>query len=152
MQLTAEHDQLRRTVARFVAEDVNPYVKDWEAAEQFPSHKVFKKMGDLGLLGVKYPEEDGGLGLDFSYSMIVAEELEVAWEDVIVEQAALNTNWYKRQVAGGSQSIRKEWESLRMAGATAKQMLLMAAAQQWEVSLRLALLVKVRSRMPMVKN
>ncbi len=75
MQLTAEHDQLRRTVARFVDEDINPYVKEWEAAEQFPSHQVFKKMGDLGLLGVKYPEEDGGLGLDFSYSMIVAEEL-----------------------------------------------------------------------------
>lgn len=75
MQLTAEHDQLRRTVARFVDEDVNPYVPEWEKAEQFPSHDIFKKMGDLGLLGVKYPEEDGGLGLDFSYSMVVAEEL-----------------------------------------------------------------------------
>ncbi len=75
MQLTAEHDQLRRTVARFVDEDINPNVAEWEKAEQFPSHQVFKKMGDLGLLGVKYPEEDGGLGLDFSYSMVVAEEL-----------------------------------------------------------------------------
>lgn len=75
MQLTAEHDQLRRTVARFVDEDVNPHVAEWEKAEQFPSHDIFKKMGDLGLLGVKYPEEDGGLGLDFSYSMVVAEEL-----------------------------------------------------------------------------
>lgn len=75
MQLTPEHDQLRRTVSRFVDEDINPYVAEWEKAEQFPSHDVFKKMGDLGLLGVKYPEEDGGLGLDFSYSMVVAEEL-----------------------------------------------------------------------------
>ena len=75
MQLTEEHDQLRRTVARFVDEDINPYVAEWEKAEQFPSHKVFKRMGDLGLLGVKYPEEDGGLNLDFSYSMVVAEEL-----------------------------------------------------------------------------
>ena len=75
MQLTAEHDQIRRTVARFVDEDINPNVAAWEKAEQFPSHEVFKKMGDLGLLGVKYPEEDGGLGLDFSYSMVVAEEL-----------------------------------------------------------------------------
>jgi len=75
MQLTAEHDQLRRTVARFVDEDINPHVAEWEKAEQFPSHQVFKKMGDLGLLGVKYPEEDGGLGLDFSYAMVVAEEL-----------------------------------------------------------------------------
>ena len=66
MQLTAEHDQLRRTVARFVDEDINPHVAEWEKAEQFPSHQVFKKMGDLGLLGVKYPEEDGAnLLIDF---------------------------------------------------------------------------------------
>ena len=75
MQFTEEHAQLRRTVARFVDEEINPNVREWEAAEQFPSHEVFKKMGDLGLLGVKYSEEDGGLGLDFSYSMVVAEEL-----------------------------------------------------------------------------
>lgn len=75
MQFTDEHRQLRDTVARFVAEEINPHVKAWEAAEQFPSHEVFGKMGDLGLLGVKYPEEDGGLGLDFSYAMVVAEEL-----------------------------------------------------------------------------
>lgn len=75
MQFTDEHRQLRDTVARFVTNEINPHVKEWEAAEQFPSHEVFKKMGDLGLLGVKYAEEDGGLGLDFSYSMVVAEEL-----------------------------------------------------------------------------
>ena len=75
MQFTDEHRQLRDTVAKFVATEINPNVKEWEAAEQFPSHDVFKKMGDLGLLGVKYPEEDGGLGLDFSYSMVMAEEL-----------------------------------------------------------------------------
>ena len=54
MQLTAEHDQLRRTVARFVDEDINPHVAAWEKAEQFPSHDLFKKMGDLGLLGVAF--------------------------------------------------------------------------------------------------
>ncbi len=75
MQFTDEHRQLRDTVARFVRDEINPHVKEWEDAEQFPSHEVFKKMGDLGLLGVKYAEEDGGLGLDFSYSMVVAEEL-----------------------------------------------------------------------------
>jgi citronellyl-CoA dehydrogenase len=75
MQFTDEHRQLRDTVAKFVATEINPHVKEWEAAEQFPSHEVFKKMGNLGLLGIKYPEEDGGLGLDFSYSMVMAEEL-----------------------------------------------------------------------------
>lgn len=65
--------------------------------------------------------------------MIVAEELDVAWKDVIVEQAPLNTAIFTRQLAGGSQSIRQGWEGLRMAGATARYMLKEAAAQAWSV-------------------
>ncbi len=75
MQFTAEHENLRRTVARFVESEINPHVDAWEAAEEFPSHELFKKLGDLGLLGIKYDTEHGGLGLDFSYSMVMAEEL-----------------------------------------------------------------------------
>ncbi len=75
MQFTPEHESLRRTVAKFVETEINPYADEWEKAEQFPSHEVFKKLGDLGLLGIKYDPEYGGLGLDFSYSMVMAEEL-----------------------------------------------------------------------------
>ena len=75
MLFTAEHKQLRQTVAKFVQSEINPHVDEWEAAEEFPSHEVFKKLGNLGLLGIKYDPEYGGLGLDFSYSMIMAEEL-----------------------------------------------------------------------------
>ncbi|MCE9569568.1 MAG: acyl-CoA dehydrogenase family protein [Rhodocyclales bacterium] len=75
MQFTAEHRQLADTVARFVREELNPHVAAWEAAEQFPSHEVFKKLGNLGLLGLKYPAEYGGQELDFSYSMVMAEAL-----------------------------------------------------------------------------
>lgn len=75
MHFTPEHEDLRRTVARFIQTEINPYVDEWEAAEQFPSHELFKKMGDLGLLGIKYDPAYGGLGLDFSYSMVLAEEL-----------------------------------------------------------------------------
>lgn len=78
MQFTSEHEQLRRTVAKFVETELNPHIDEWEAAEQFPSHVVFKKLGDLGLLGIKYDPEHGGLGLDFSYSMVMAEELGAA--------------------------------------------------------------------------
>ncbi len=74
MLFTPEHEELRRTVAKFVETEINPHVDDWEAAEQFPSHEIFKKLGDLGLLGIKYDTEYGGLGLDFSYSMVMAEE------------------------------------------------------------------------------
>ncbi|APH74745.1 acyl-CoA dehydrogenase family protein [Aquibium oceanicum] len=75
MQFTSEHQDLRRTVAKFVETELDPYVDEWEAAEEFPSHEVFKKLGDLGLLGIKYDPDYGGLGLDFSYSMVMAEEL-----------------------------------------------------------------------------
>jgi citronellyl-CoA dehydrogenase len=75
MQFTEQHEQLRKTVAKFVEQEVNPYVDAWEKAETFPAHELFAKLGKLGLLGVKYPEAYGGLGLDFSYAVVVAEEL-----------------------------------------------------------------------------
>jgi citronellyl-CoA dehydrogenase len=77
MKFTPEHIQLADTVRRFCEAEINPFVKEWEEAEIFPAHEVFKKMGSLGLLGVKYDPTYGGMGLDFSYSMVVAEELGV---------------------------------------------------------------------------
>jgi citronellyl-CoA dehydrogenase len=75
MQFTHEHEMFRGMVRRFVEEEINPYVDEWEQAGIFPGHALFKKMGDLGLLGLTYPEEYGGLGLDFSYTVVFCEEL-----------------------------------------------------------------------------
>jgi citronellyl-CoA dehydrogenase len=75
MKFTPEHEQIADTVRKFVAKEINPFVAEWEAAGIFPAHALFKKMGDLGLLGIKYPVEYGGMGLDFSYSMVMAEAL-----------------------------------------------------------------------------
>jgi citronellyl-CoA dehydrogenase len=75
MKFTPEHRQLEDTVIKFCDKEINPFVAEWEEAEQFPSHELFKKLGNLGLLGLKYPEEFGGAGLDFSYSMVMAEAL-----------------------------------------------------------------------------
>ncbi len=75
MNFTDQHHQLSDTVVKFCQREINPFVAEWEAAEQFPSHALFKKLGQLGLLGVKYDEKYGGLGLDFSYSMVMAEAL-----------------------------------------------------------------------------
>ncbi|ODV10160.1 MAG: acyl-CoA dehydrogenase [Rubrivivax sp. SCN 70-15] len=75
MKFTTEHRQIEDTVIRFCDREINPHVAEWEAAEEFPSHALFKKLGDLGLMGLKYPEEYGGAGLDFSYSMVMAEAL-----------------------------------------------------------------------------
>lgn len=94
----------------------------------------FLKVGDNGMVTIMSPNPEIGQNVKTSMPMIVAEELDVAWKDVIVEQAPLNTDIFTRQLAGGSQSIRQGWESLRMAGATAKHMLKEAAAQAWGVS------------------
>jgi citronellyl-CoA dehydrogenase len=75
MKLSAEHEQIADTVIKFCQKEINPHVPEWERAEQFPAHEVFKKLGDLGLLGIKYPTEYGGMALDFSYSMVMAEAL-----------------------------------------------------------------------------
>lgn len=75
MQFTQEHEEMRRTMRNFVENELNPHVEEWEAAGAFPTHEIFKKMGNLGLLGISKPEEYGGLGLDYSYNLAVAEEL-----------------------------------------------------------------------------
>ena len=93
----------------------------------------FLKIGDNSIVTIMSPNPEIGQNVKTAMPMIVAEELDVDWKDVIVEQAGLDTENFTRQVAGGSQSIRQGWKSLRMAGATARRMLLEAAAQQWEV-------------------
>ncbi|MFZ2825856.1 acyl-CoA dehydrogenase family protein [Hydrogenophaga sp.] len=75
MQFTHEHREIQKTLKRFIDEQINPHVDEWEAAEIFPAHEVFKQMGNLGLLGLTKPEADGGMGLDYSYSVAMAETL-----------------------------------------------------------------------------
>ena len=75
MQFTHEHREIQKTLKRFIDDQINPHVDEWEAAEIFPAHEVFKKMGNLGLLGLCKPEEYGGQGLDYSYSLAMAEVL-----------------------------------------------------------------------------
>jgi citronellyl-CoA dehydrogenase len=75
MELTPQHDELRRSLQKFIKAEINPHVDDWEKAGIFPAHDVFKKMGNLGFLGLTKPEKWGGAGLDYSYSIVMAEEL-----------------------------------------------------------------------------
>lgn len=72
---TDEHKSMRCSLRKLIDQHINPYVDEWEEAKSFPAHKVFKKLGDAGFLGVAKPPEYGGLGLDFSFSAAVAEEL-----------------------------------------------------------------------------
>jgi citronellyl-CoA dehydrogenase len=75
MHYTHDHQELQRTLKRLIDTEINPQVDAWEEAEIFPAHEVFKKLGDLGLLGLCKPTEYGGQGLDYSFSLAMAETL-----------------------------------------------------------------------------
>ncbi|MDX2045862.1 MAG: molybdopterin cofactor-binding domain-containing protein [Chitinophagaceae bacterium] len=93
----------------------------------------FLKIAENGMVTIISPNPEGGQNVKTSMPMIVAEELDVDWKNVVIEQAPLNTELYTRQFIGGSQAIRTSWKTLRTAGATARQMLCEAAALSWGV-------------------
>jgi isoquinoline 1-oxidoreductase subunit beta len=102
------------------------------AAEWFELNGFLKIASD-GAVTIISPNPEGGQNVKTSMPMIVAEELDVDWTSVVVEQAALNTDLYSRQTIGGSQAIRSGWRVLRTAGASARHMLREAAARAWQV-------------------
>jgi len=117
MKFTPEHRQIEDTVIKFVEKEINPHVPEWEKAEQFPSHEVFKKLGNLGLLGLKYPEEYGGAGLDFSYSLVMAEALGVCACGGIPMAIGVQTDMATPALARfGSDELRKEFLVPTIAG------------------------------------
>ncbi len=107
--------------------------KALELPDQWFELNGFLKIGNNGVVTIMSPNPEIGQNVKTSMPMIVADELDVDWKNVIVEQAPLNTHIFTRQLAGGSQSIRQGWNSLRMAGATARNVLKQAAAKQWNV-------------------
>jgi len=70
-----EHNAFRQLVRKFVETEINPNIEKWESDGIFPAHDLFKKMGGLGLLGLTYPEEYGGGGVDYWYQVILMEEI-----------------------------------------------------------------------------
>ena len=75
MKFTEEHQLMRESLRQLIDTEINPYADAWEEARSFPAHEVFKKLGDAGFLGITRPPEYGGMGLDWSYAMVMAEEL-----------------------------------------------------------------------------
>ncbi len=102
------------------------------AAETAFSPNVYIKIGTDGSIVIMAPNPEIGQGVKTSLPMIVAEELCVDWKKVTVELAPLQAG-FGRQTAGGSGSVRGRFTDLRKAGATAREMLVAAAAQTWNV-------------------
>ncbi len=69
-----EHEELRQSVARFVAKEIAPHVDEWEEAREFP-RELYSRCAELGFLGLKFPEEYGGQGGDHLHDAIWVEEL-----------------------------------------------------------------------------
>ena len=107
--------------------------QDNKPAEEAFDLNAYIRINTDGTVTIFSPNPEIGQNVKTSMPLIVAEELDVAWDQVHVEQAPLNTDKYQGQIAGGSQSIRRGWDGLRMAGASARHLFLAAAAKKWDV-------------------
>ena len=117
MQLTHEHEQIRDTLTRYIDEHINPHVDAWEEAEMFPAHDVFKGLGELGLLGLTKPVEYGGMGLDYSYSMVMAETLGLVRCGAVPMAIGVQTDMCTPALARfGSDELKREFLAPAIAG------------------------------------
>ncbi|OFA00888.1 acyl-CoA dehydrogenase family protein [Duganella sp. HH101] len=112
-----EHQELQRTLKRFIESEINPHVDEWEEAGIFPAHALFRKMGELGLLGLTKPVEYGGLGLDYSYSMAMAETLGHVDCGAIPMAIGVQTDMCTPALARfGSDALRREFLAPAISG------------------------------------
>ena len=117
MQLTHEHEELKRNLKRFIDDEINPHVDEWEKAEIFPAHEVFKKLGNLGYLGLTKPEAYGGSGLDYSYSVVMAEALGHIQCGALPMAIGVQTDMCTPALARfGSDALREEFLAPAIAG------------------------------------
>ena len=117
MIYTEQHTQLQDSLRRFLDAEVNPHVEEWEAAGTFPARELFRKMGRLGFLGVTKPVEYGGAGLDYSYSIAIAEALGHARCGGVPMAIGVQTDMATPALARfGSDEVKREFLAPSIAG------------------------------------
>ncbi|MBO0332014.1 acyl-CoA dehydrogenase family protein [Sneathiella sp. CAU 1612] len=117
MQLTQEHRELSESLKKFIEAEINPHVDEWEEAEQFPAHELFKKMGNIGFLGISKPTEFGGSGLDYSYEAVASEALGYIACGGVAMAIGVQTNMSTPALARhGSDELRREFLAPAIAG------------------------------------
>jgi isoquinoline 1-oxidoreductase beta subunit len=117
----------------FGAEGEMPTVINTLPLEKSIGFNSYLSIAADGVITIYSPNPELGQNIMTSFPMIVAEELDADWTKVKVEQAALDTKSFDRQLTGGSGAIPHSWKRLRNAGATARAMLIQSAAAQWNV-------------------
>jgi citronellyl-CoA dehydrogenase len=114
---TSEHEEVRRTLQKFITAEINPHVDAWEEAGIFPAHELFKKLGTLGFLGLNKPTEFGGQGLDYSYALMMAEELGTITCGGVPMAIGVQTDMATPALARfGSDEVRREFLTPSIAG------------------------------------
>ena len=117
MLYTQTHRDMMASIRRFVAAEIDPHANEWEAAEIFPAHELFKKMGQQGFLGITKPEAYGGMGLDFSYAMAAAEAIGYVRTQGVGMAIGVQTNMATPALAAfGSDELRREFLAPAIAG------------------------------------
>ncbi len=112
-----DHHSIMQSIRRFLASEVDPFVDEWEAAEIFPAHALFKKMGDLGFLGINKPTEYGGLGLDFSYAVAAGEAMGYVRAQGVSMGVGVQTDMATPALtAFGSEELKREFLVPAIAG------------------------------------
>ena len=117
----------------FAAQELDPFTME-ETVNGLFEFNAYLSVNTDGTVTIFSPNPEVGQGIKTAFPIIVAEELDIDWQRVIVKQAPLDTAKFERQVAGGSMSIPHSWKRLREAGARARYMLVEAAAKRWGVA------------------
>ncbi|MBS1821775.1 MAG: acyl-CoA dehydrogenase [Acidobacteria bacterium] len=113
--LTGEQEQLRREVRAFAEREIAPHVSEWDEKSEFP-HAVVKKLGQMGLLGVIFPEELGGAGMGYVEYVLAIEELSRVDGSVGIIVAAHNSLCTNHIMLAGNDEQRRRWIPLLASG------------------------------------
>ncbi|WP_054032648.1 acyl-CoA dehydrogenase family protein [Desulfatitalea tepidiphila] len=117
LYFTKAHEQVRAAIRDFVNRRINPFIDEWEEKGAAPLHDLFKEMGELGFLGIRYDERYGGEGLDYWYETVMLEEIARARCGGVPMAIAVQTNMATPAIAEfGSDYLKEKYLAAAIRG------------------------------------